>query len=111
MANTEVEILEYINLNDMYILCDGDFLNEDIDFNKEIDTALSEIPSEALNFQCKLCKKVYKSIKRLERHNKSKHKPECSSNDLMKEYCLKKLHPLKLKCILNECVAIVAKDT
>ena len=43
-------------------------------------------------------------------HNNSKHKPECSSDDLMKECSLKKLHPLKLKCIQNERVAIIEKD-
>ena len=46
IANNEVEILEYINLS-MYTLFAGGFLNEDIDFNKEVDAALIEIPSEA----------------------------------------------------------------
>ena len=80
MQNNEVEILEYIGLNDKFILFGGISLNKDIGFNKEEDAAISETPSKALNFKCNLCKKGYKSIKGLEKHNKSKHKSKCSSN-------------------------------
>lgn len=115
------EFLSGGDLDDLLMLVEGGFLDEDVDFNVDMDDAISQIScnlEKKDNFQCSECGKVMKSGRRLTRHRKAKHQQkknsslaeELSNTHIEEEELLKKLHPLKLRVIVLECVSILHKE-
>ena len=75
MAALEADFLVGEELEELFVLLDGGFLDEDVDFNAEIDSMVKEVAdSEEENtsgFKCDLCRKVCKSERGLARHQKN----------------------------------------
>ena len=104
-------------------LIDGGYLDNDEEINKELETFVSEIPSDEKFLQgyvCNHCNKVCKLSRGLTRHANSKHvvhipfsspssaEPKQLLTD--EEKSLKKLHPLHLKVILEKCTEKLTED-
>ena len=121
MAQKDGDFLAGEELDDLYFLLDGGFLDDDADFNVEIDAVVSEVavyPSDS-TYRCDKCDKVCKSKRGLSRHTNTKHAAEPTSlnepTDMnwMSEkdaVSLKKFPVSKLISILRNCVSIVAAD-
>ena len=50
-------------LDDLHLLLDGGYLDDDADFNVEVDTAVSEVASDQghSTYKCDQCDKICKS--------------------------------------------------
>lgn len=99
------------DLHDLFSLLDEGFLDNDCEFNLEIDAVVSEISMVSIDdqsFVCTLCKKVYKTKRGLIRHTKTKHAAECSSTNNAPPS--EKLTTLKLKNIIEKSAVIVSSD-
>ena len=122
MAAQAGDYLAGEDLDDLFELLDGGFLDDDIGFNVELDAVVTEISNEGEDivvFRCKQCDKVCKSQRGLTRHCNSKHAPPVthlqdsgtSSVPLSKdEEVSRKLHSLTLKSIVNKCAKLCSND-
>lgn len=107
------------DLDDLFALIDGGFLDDDITFNVELDAVVTEVSNDGedtVMFRCKQCDKVCKSQRGLTRHCNSKHasvtlQDSATSSSLSKEEeIMKKLHPLALKVIVKNCANLCLND-
>ena len=110
------------DLDELFSLIDGGFLDGDDSFNQDIESIAVEVAAneESLpSFKCNQCEKVCKSQRGLTRHINAKHRPptpaentpESDLNELSPlEISMKKLHPLQLKVIVKDCAEKVSKD-
>ena len=81
MAQKDGDFLAGEELDDLYFLLDGGFLDDGADFNVEIDAVVSEVavdPSDS-TYRCDKCDKVCKSKRGLSRHTNTKHAAEPTS--------------------------------
>lgn len=110
------------DLDDLFELLEGGFLDEDVDFNVELDAVITEVEAyEEVGYPCQDCDKICKSQRGLTRHRNVKHTtevtPEISTNAgpslpklTKEEQILKKLHPLKLKVLITKSAEICLGD-
>ena len=116
------------DLDDLFSLIDGGFLDGDDSLNKHIDDIATEIASNENNiasFKCSQCEKVCKSQRGLTRHTNVKHAPATSSPSSLPddgsinltpqaltrlEISMKKLHPILLMNIVKKCAVNVSND-
>ena len=109
------------DLDDLFSLIDGGFLDGDVPFNQEIDGIVAEVASNeesTASFQCDQCEKVCKSQRGLTRHTNVKHgaHPSTTSADISPvtltplEIPMKRLHPIKLMCIVKHCAENLSND-
>ena len=106
------------DLDDLFSLIDGGFLDGDDSFNQEIDDIATEVASNeesTASFKCSQCEKVCKSQRGLTRHTNVKHAipPSSVTTSAIPEILnlspleisipMKKLHPIKLMCIVKNC--------
>ena len=119
MAALEADFLVGEELEELFVLLDGGFLDEDVDFNAEIDSMVKEVADSEENtsgFKCDLCRKVCKSERGLARgHQKCKHEKKSElkvskQTDEHEEMLWKKLHPMKFNSMVNNCAIIVSND-
>ena len=118
MAALEADFLVGEELEELFVLLDGVFLDEDVDFNAEIDSMVKEVADSEENtsgFKCDLCRKVCKSERGLARHQKCKHEKKSElkvskQTDEHEEMLWKKLHPMKFNSMVNNCAIIVSND-
>ena len=64
------------DLDDLFELLDGGFLDDDANFNVELDTVVTEITKDGVDaafFRCQQCDKICKSQRGLTRHRNVKH--------------------------------------
>lgn len=121
MAQKDGDFLAGEELDDLYFLLEGGFLDDDADFNVEMDDLVSEVaalPNDS-TYKCDQCDKICKSKRGLSRHKNTKHAgaptvlDEPRDVNLMSEKdvaSLKKFPVSKLMSILKECADIVAAD-
>ena len=105
------------DLDEIFDLIDGGFLEEDDQFNQEIERFVAELPSDdqvSVGFVCDKCEKVCKSRQGLSRHVNAKHTIpstlQQSSTQTEDDILMNKLHPLKLRVIVTQCAAKVGSD-
>ena len=106
------------DLDELFELIDGGFLDDDESITEELESFISELPSVEQSsevFSCHMCDKVCKSARGLTRHKNTKHQElstSSSSNVTLKseEAALKKLHPLHLKVIVQKCAKNLSTD-
>ena len=79
MAARQEEFFAGKDLDDLYALLDNGFLNEDVDFEKDL-AALVIAESHEANFCCDECSKVCKTQRGLTRHKNTKHSSSRSSS-------------------------------
>ena len=100
------------DLDDLYDLLDNGFLDEDVDFEKDL-AALVIAESQEANFCCDECSKVCKTQRGLTRHKNIKHTSSrsCSGVPVSSETIIeKKLHADVLLRIINECAESCFND-
>ena len=100
------------DLDDLYDLLDNGFLDEDVDFEKDL-AALVIAESQEANFCCDECSKVCKTQRGLTRHKNIKHTSSrsCSGVPVSSETIIeKKLHADVLLWIINECAESCFND-
>ena len=71
MAQQAGDFLAGEDLDDLYYLLDGGYLDDDMEFNVEIDAVVSEVTvvdESVAVFKCNQCEKVCKSKRGLTRH-------------------------------------------
>ena len=71
------------DLDDLFTLIDGGFLDDNDEFNQEIDHIATEVASNEENisrFKCNQCEKVCKSQRGLTRYTNVKHGISTSSD-------------------------------
>ena len=121
MARQEGEFLAGEDLDDLYLLIDGGYLDDDADFNIEMDAALFEVSdvTQVVTFKCSQCEKIYKSRRGLTRHENTTHhdhvveKNEELNFNLAAERdvtSFKKLSLLQLSATVKKSASIVAAD-
>ena len=114
------------DLDDLFSLIDGGFLDGNDEFNSEINSIVNEVATDERNtasLKCDKCEKVCKSQRGMTRHINAKHPvvsvaphtstPSCSSkttNLTPLEVSMKKLHPIKLMCMVRKCAEDISKD-
>ena len=114
------------DLDDLFTLIDGGFLDDNDEFNQEIDHIATEVASNEENisrFKCNQCEKVCKSQRGLTRHTNVKHgiPPPATATDPASnmspevnlaplEMSMKKLHPLQLKVMVKNCAENLSND-
>ena len=105
MAGRQDDFLTGADLDELYSLLDGGFLDENFDLEEELESVIPEKTSEG-QFLCERCSKTYKTQRGLSRHFNSKHQQiEAEVNfGLSREEAdaLKKLHPLQLQKIIKQ---------
>ena len=97
------------DLDDLYDLLDNGFLDEDVDFEKDL-AALVIAESHEANFCCDECSKVCKTQRR---HKNTKHSFSRSSSGVpvsSETIIEKKLHADVLLRIINECAESCFND-
>ena len=119
MAQKEGDFLAGEELDDLYFLLDGGFLDDDADFNVEIDAVVSEVaadPSDS-TYKCDQCDKICKSKRGLSRHTNTKHTVDPTASNEPTDMdmtglslSLRKFPVARLISILKNCVSIVAAD-
>ena len=121
MAQRDGDFLAGEDLDDLYFLLEGGFLEDDADFNVEIDDLVSEVaavPNDS-TYKCDQCDKTCKSKRGLSRHKNTKHavvppalNDPTDANQLSEKdvTSLKKFPVSKLISILKESANIVAAD-
>ena len=111
-------------LDDLFSLIDGGFLDDDDEFNGEINAIANEVTADEGNipsFKCDKCEKVCKSQRGLTRHTNTKHPVVVAavSDDSLPpslgipadmEVSMKKLHPIKLMCMVRQSAEKISKD-
>ena len=111
-------------LDDLYLLLDGGYLDDDADFNVEVDVAVSEVVSDQghSTYKCDQCDKICKSKRGHTRHTKMRHTVEptvlnqpTNSRDVNKMsekdvLSSRKLPISNLISILNICAGIITTD-
>ena len=121
MAQADGDFLAGEELDDLFLLLDGGFLEDDTNFNVEMDVAVSEVSAVCTSkesFKCEQCEKVCKSKRGLARHIKLKHVvivDTSGASDVSKlseidERSLKKFPLAKLNFIIKNCADNVSKD-
>ena len=103
MAAQQEEFIAGKDLDDLYALLDNGFLNEDVDFEKDL-AALVIAESHEANFCCDECSKVCKTQQGLTRHKNTQHSSSRNSNGV--PVIEKKLHADVLLRIINEQKAV-----
>ena len=75
MAQQEGKFLAGDDLDDLYLLIDGGYLDDNADFNIEMDAAVFVVSDATHNvtFKCSQCEKICKSRRGLTRHKNTKH--------------------------------------
>lgn len=121
---TDADFLVGEELEDIFDLLDGGFLDDDDVIAAEINSIEAEVAvQDTLNvgFTCESCQKVCKSRRGLTRHIRAKHQiqdKEDASNSVSNvstvenqdEITWKKLHPLLFKKMLVACAEKLSKD-
>ena len=109
MAHTDGDFLAGEDLDDLYFLLGG-YLDDDTDFNLELDTLLSEVAADEVGstFKCDKCDKICKSKRRLTRHINMKYSTPKKDSELAT--ALKELSLENLIEIVKKCAAIAAAD-
>ena len=108
-------------LDDLFLLHDHGYLEDDVDFNVEIDAVVTEVSVIGVSnesFKCKQCEKVCKSKRGLTRHIKVKHVVVVDNTSgssgfnwlSEKDVTWKKLPIAKLNFILKTSADIASKD-
>ena len=100
------------DLDDLYDLLDNGFLDEDVDFEKDL-AALVIAESQEANFCCDECSKVCKTQRGLTGHKNTKHSSSRSSSGVpvsSETIIEKKLHADVLLRIINECAESCFND-
>jgi hypothetical protein len=115
LFNSDFEINS--DLECLFDVVEGGFLNNDINLITDIDSIVSDIDIYRDNVEqhaCIQCPKVYKTIRGLKRHIASKHILESFEIDSSKMYSTENssntLSPLKLKSIVEECASLLQMD-
>ena len=123
------------DLEDIYYLLDGGFLDEEETIAAEVDEIATEVARDEENtevFTCDTCQKICKSRRGLTRHINTKHKDSSvppvppihsssssstklsatstSKQTTLDEISWKKLHPLALKQIVLKCAEKLSQD-
>ena len=112
MAARQEEFIAGKDLDDLYALLDNVFLDEDVDFAKDL-AALVIAESHEANFCCDECSKVCKTQRGLTRHKNTKHSSSRSSSGVpvsSETIIEKKLHADVLLRIVNECAESCFND-
>ena len=94
MAARQEEFIAGKDLDDLYALLDYGFLDEDVDFEKDL-AALVIAESHEANLYCDECSKVCKTQRGLTRHKNTKHSSSRSSSGVP---------------IVNECAESCSND-
>jgi hypothetical protein len=121
MAASEGDFFAGEELDDLFLLLDGGFLDGDADLNMEVDAVVSEVAADSNHtlFKCNQCDKTCKSKRGLTRHTNTKHTVQPSiileptdPNFISEkdQLSLKKLPLSKLTSVLKNCAIIVAAD-
>jgi len=115
MAGVQEDFLYGDDLEAVLAIIDGDFLQNDDEFNAEVDAAVNNIPSiqESPKFSCLFCEKLCVSKGGLTRHVNSKHadRPQETRVEATKKKVAEEvLHPLKFKVYLEKSAAKLAED-
>ena len=117
MAAASGDFLAGEELDDLFFLLDGGFLDEDIQVNSDLDSLfLDESSSELL--LCEIFSKSYKTQRGLTRHKTAKHQqqqttqqqPSIKKASVTEEDALKKLHSLHLKVMLEKSAVKCSED-
>ena len=77
MANMSEDYLVGDDLDDLFLLLEGGFLDEDADLNREVDDLVTEVAADEENaegYKCNSCDKICKSQRGLSRHKNATHK-------------------------------------
>ena len=77
MANMSEDYLVVDDLDDLFFLLEGGFIDEDADLNREVDDLVSEVAADEENAEgckCNSCDKICKSQPGLTRHKNATHK-------------------------------------
>ena len=112
MAARQEEFIAGKDLDDLYALLDNGFLDEDVDFEKDL-AALVIAESHEANFCCDECSKVCKTQRGLTRHKNTKHSSSRSSSGVpvsSETIIEKKLQADVLLRIVNECAESCFND-
>ena len=108
LATRQEEFVAGEDLDDLYALLDNGFLDEDVNFEKDL-AALVIVESPEAKFCCDECSQVCKTQRGLTRHKNTKHSSSrsgCGVSVSSEEIMQKKLHPDVLLRIVNECAEI-----
>ena len=111
MAARQEEFIAGKDLDDLYALLNNAFLDEDVDFEKDL-AALVIAESHEANFCCDECSKVCKTQRGLTRPKNTKHCSSRSSGVPVSSETIieKKLHADVLLRIVNECAESCLND-
>ena len=118
MAQQDGDFLAGEELDELYFLLDNGALDDDVDFNAELNALVNEVtadPNDSM-FRCNQCEKICKSQQGLTRHKNAKHPAEpnkakqSSSISDKDEASLRKFPIARLVSILKECARIVVSD-
>ena len=125
MAEATGDFFTGDDLDDLFMLIDGGFLDGDDALNEQIDAIAAEVDSNenaVTGFQCSHCEKVCKTKRGLTRHTNVKHAtvfpPSLSSETdngnstppTPLEVSMKKLDPIKLRVMVKICAENIATD-
>jgi len=113
------------DLDDLFSLIDGGFLDDNDEFNSAISNMVNEVSTDEGNntgFKCSQCEKVCKSQRGLTRHVNVKHTvagttpitstPSTSNTTkpTALQSSLNKLHPTQLMCMVSKCAENIYQD-
>ena len=124
MAESTGDLFTCDDLDDLFMIIDGDYLDGEVALNEQIDAIAAEVASnenDITGFPCIHCEKVCKTQRGLSRHTNVKHANVLStlSNETEKlsptpltplEVSMKKLHPAKLRVMVKMCAENIATD-
>ena len=122
MAESTGDFFTGDDLDDLFMLIDGGYLDGDVALNEQIDAIAAEVASnenDITGFPCIHCEKVCKTQRGLSRYTNVKHANVLStlSNETEKlsinpltplEDSMKKPHPVKLRVMVKMCAENIA---
>jgi hypothetical protein len=100
------DFLSGSDLDQLFDIIDGGFLDHDEEFNVELENILSEVPTDhevTQGYPCDKCKKTYQSSRGLARHNHVKHNSSICSDITEEQQFLQKINPSSLRVIVVKC--------
>lgn len=107
MASIQEDYVTGSDLDDLFSLLEGGFLDDDFDFEKDLEAAVHKTPPQ-LTFSCDFCQKSYKTERGLNRHKRLKHGQEIETGAGVNSSA--KLEQHKLCEILNSCIEKTLSD-